>query len=185
MTPVGFLAVFSAPHVPPNSWAELGFAMIGWGLFLTGALSRWWATLYIGGRKGNRLIQEGPYSISRNPLYFGTFLIVLSIAAMIQSLSFAIAAVASSVLYLLLTIPREERRLLQCFGETYASYRQRVPAFFPRMWLYRSVDEIVVRKDGLRAEFLRSLQWIWVPFICHFVVHLRTQSWWPHFFRMP
>src|SRR3990172_5291830 len=105
LTPVGFLAAFSAPHVLPNSWAELGFAMVGWGLFLTGAFSRWWATLYIGGRKGNQLMHDGPYSMSRNPLYFGTFLIVLSIAAMLQSLIFALALLASSILYLIVTVP--------------------------------------------------------------------------------
>jgi protein-S-isoprenylcysteine O-methyltransferase Ste14 len=49
----------------------------GWCLW-PGATLRLWSTLYIGGRKRVVLVSDGPYSLCRNPLYVGTFLIALS-----------------------------------------------------------------------------------------------------------
>lgn len=185
LVPAGILAAFSVPFVPENGYVRLAFEGVGWGLFLMGAFSRWWATLYIGGRKGNELICEGPYSITRNPLYFGTFLMTLSIALMIQSLIFAVAVLASTVLYLAVTVPGEERRLSRKNEEAFAAYRKRVPLFLPRIRLYLSPSDILVRTDGLRAELTRSLRWVWIPFLCHVFVYLRVQTWWPHYLALP
>jgi protein-S-isoprenylcysteine O-methyltransferase Ste14 len=183
LVPAGILAAFSLPYLPENGCVLLGLEGVGWGLFLMGAFSRWWATCTSAAE--NKLICEGPYSITRNPLYFGTFLMTLSIAVMIQSLIFAVAVLASTVLYLAVTVPREERRLSWKNEEAFAAYRNRVPMFLPRISLYQSPREILVRTDGLRAELIRSLRWVWVPFLCHVFVHLRMQSWWPHVLRLP
>jgi len=185
LVPAGVLAAVSPPHVPFGSCSELGYEAAGWSLFVLGAFARWWATLYIGGRKGNQLILEGPYSISRNPLYFGTFLIVMSIAVMIQSLLFALAALTASALYLSVTVPDEQRRLQRRHGQAFDDYRRRVPVFFPMIHLYCSTDTVPVRVDGLRAELNRTLRWIWVPFLCHAFMHLRAQDWWPHLWNLP
>ncbi len=185
LTPAGFFTVFSTPYLPNRVLITEAFVIAGWMLFLAGAWWRWWATLYIGGRKGFDLVRQGPYSLSRNPLYFGTFLITISIAVMFQSLVFALAVLASSILYLMVTVPREEYRLELNHGKTYTDYRSRVPMFFPRFSLYDSAEEIVVNTNGLRAEFLRSLRWVCVPLICHILVLFRMQPWWPHLLQLP
>ncbi len=37
-------------------------------LFLAGAAFRFWATLYLGGRKDAVVVDTGPYSLCRHPL---------------------------------------------------------------------------------------------------------------------
>lgn len=46
-----------------------GMALIG-----TAILGRTWSSLYIGGRKNAELMQDGPYSLMRNPLYTFSFI---------------------------------------------------------------------------------------------------------------
>jgi len=43
-------------------------------LVAAASLGRLWCSLYIAGKKTNTLVTEGPYSISRNPLYFFSLL---------------------------------------------------------------------------------------------------------------
>lgn len=185
LAPVGVMAAFSVPHVEPGGWAELILETAGWVLFLAGAAFRWWATLFIGGRKGHALACQGPYSITRNPLYFGTFLMLISISACVQSASLAVVCVLVSVYYLQVTVPGEEGRLEKMHAEQYACYRTRVPRFFPRLKLLESPETIEVKSEGLRAEFQRTLRWALIPILCHAFVHARIQPWWPHWFNVP
>jgi len=185
LSPIAILVGLSAPHVTAGSLQEIGFEAVAWALFVAGAMSRWWATLYIGGRKGDGLVCDGPYSVCRNPLYLGTFLIATSIPAMVQSATFALALVLVSWLYLTVTVRDEERRLLNRYGDEFVAYCNRVPMFFPRFHLYHSPESTDVRVEGLRAELMRSLRWVWVPLLCQVLIALRSQPWWPHCLHLP
>lgn len=46
---------------------------IGLAAIVLSIVGRAWCTLYIGGRKKAEIVDRGPYSISRNPLYVFTF----------------------------------------------------------------------------------------------------------------
>lgn len=183
--PFAILAAVSEPLPQFNEVERLGLQLIGWALFLLGALCRWWATLYIGGQKGALLVCDGPYSLSRNPLYLGTFLIAMSIAVLISSVAFGIGVVVASVFYLTVTVRAEERRLQAQFGDAFLNYRERVPVFFPNSFRYQSPEQIQVQINGLHAEFLRCLRWCWVPLLCTIFTQLRLQDWWPQYFRLP
>jgi protein-S-isoprenylcysteine O-methyltransferase Ste14 len=185
LTPAGLAAVFSEPYLAANSWGDLSCEAVGWPLFILGATFRWWATLYIGDRKTYQFVNQGPYSICRNPLYFGTWLMGIAIAFLIQSLVFGLMLLVVSVFYLGITIPNEERLLAREYPNEFSQYRQRVPRFFPRFNLYQSPDVIEVRVAGLRAEFVRAMRWVWIPALCNLLSHLRTQDWWPHWSSLP
>ena len=185
LTPIAVLAVFSAPHWAIGSWNEFFVECLGWSLFFAGAAMRWWATLYIGGRKWCELICHGPYSLSRNPLYFGTLLMALATAVLIQSFSLAIALVFVSYIYLNVTVPVEESNMRNRYGADFDEYCRRVPRFWPNWQLYHSPDVIEVRVAGLRAELIRALRWVWIPVVCHLLTHLRAHDWWPHWATLP
>lgn len=130
---------------------------IGLGAIVLAIVGRAWCTLYIGGRKKAEIVDRGPYSISRNPLYVFSFIGAFGIGAQSGSLVIGAAFVAAAVLVFHFTVRREEAFLLKEFGEGYASYVARTPRFWPRFSLWRDADELTVRpslflltiRDGL------------------------------------
>ena len=187
LAPFAVGTLLSEPSVPANTPWYLLLEAVGWTCFLVGGTVRWWATLYIGGRKTMNVVSEGPYSICRNPLYVGTFLIVLAIAFYLPSLTFAAGLAVTSVFYLGVTVSAEERRLGQMFGAAYARYCEEVPRFFPRLRIPRTEPVIEVVMDGLKAEAVRAARYVWVPLIAEAIAHLRLvlESWWPHYWSLP
>ena len=126
--PAVLFALFTHHPYRPGALPHLLVASAGFLLLLASAGGRIWAGAYLVGRKNHSLVSEGPYSLSRNPLYFFSFLGF--IGAGLSFGSFALAA-----LFVLCffgahwpTIAAEERRLAELFGESYRAYR----AFSPR-----------------------------------------------------
>jgi protein-S-isoprenylcysteine O-methyltransferase Ste14 len=185
LIPFGFIAIFSPPHALEGSWGDLGLDAPGWMLFVIGAALRWWATLYIGGRKFNSIVTEGPYSICRNPLYLGTFLMLLGFSFYMESLTFAAGCVLAAIFYLYVTVSAEETRLREQFGQPFVEYCQTVPRFWPRFRLYHSPPEIAVSIRGLWAEAYRAARWIWLPLVGEILAQCRTEPWFPRWFNMP
>lgn len=185
LVPFACIVLFSRAPLPEGTPLEFWFDAAGWLLFAAGAAFRWWATLYIGGRKTKELACEGPYSICRNPLYFGTFLMCLSVAVFMQSLTFAGGLAIASMFYLAVTVSNEEHHLQNAFGAKYTDYCSRVPRFWPRPSLFQSPTTIEVSVRGLAAEAGRTFRWVWLPVLCEFVAHLRAELWWPHPFHLP
>ena len=184
LAPVAVGALFSEPHGNLSSFLDFGCDCLGWVLFFLGAMFRWWATLYIGGRKSTELVQDGPYSLTRNPLYLGTFLMSAAVALFLQSLSLAATLIVVGAGYLLVTLMHEERHLCERYGATFEDYCRRVPRFWPRLSSYHSPAVIRVRVRGLRSEMLRAARWTWIPVVCHLAAYLRCQAWWPHWFNI-
>ncbi|MGH8581791.1 MAG: methyltransferase family protein [Gammaproteobacteria bacterium] len=150
--------------------------------YLAGLAFRFWATLYVGGRKGSTVVADGPYSVCRNPLYLGSFLLATASALFIRSGVFAVGILAVSVFYIIATVPREERHLKEARGEEYVRYCRRVPRFIPRLSLFHAPAEITVSIKGLWRECRRMFPWIWIPLAGELIAHLRSQPWMPHYF---
>jgi protein-S-isoprenylcysteine O-methyltransferase Ste14 len=185
LIPVGAGVLFSPLHYPLDSWPHFWFHCLGWLLFLAGAAMRWWGMLYLGGRKIVNLVEDGPYSISRNPIYFGTLLLVLAIGVLQQSGSFLLAVAVVAVAYLILAVSVEERNLRARHGDRFEAYCRRVPRFFPRFRLFHSPAIIDVHVRGLWSEFVRTWRWASIPIVCELVAHLRAEDWWPKWFTLP
>lgn len=68
------IALFTVPpELEQTGWREVA-ELTGYLLLIAAALGRIWAFAYIGGRKNRELCQKGPYALTRNPLYFFSFL---------------------------------------------------------------------------------------------------------------
>lgn len=130
--PLGFLlaALYLAFARPtPMSY------VVGGLIALAGVLARGWASGHI--EKNDRLAVSGPYAHTRNPLYFGSFLIAAG---------FAIAAhwsllAAVGAFWLLIyapTMERERANIRGRFPDAYGEYERNVPAFVPRVTPWRS-----------------------------------------------
>lgn len=104
----------------------LGILLIGWGM-LTFARAR---TAILPMRPASRLVDHGPYRVSRNPMYTGMSLLYLG-AMLILNWGWALVMfpIVLIVLYKLV-ISREEAYLLAEFGDEYRDYCRRV-----RRWI--------------------------------------------------
>ena len=183
--PTALFTVFSAPAASLGVWGEWACYTLGWVLFMAGGAYRWWATLYISGRKDTQVICTGPYSMSRHPLYFGTFLLGLSCAAFLQSLLFLVGLLVTGIVYLSITLPREESRLEAIYGDAYRDFQRRTPRFFPNWANYQSPESIVVNLSGLKAELFRAARWALIPLLAHLLWQARLEAWWPHWMTLP
>lgn len=153
-TPIPLVVVvliFAAPT--PRS------LVAGGGLALAGELLRFVSVATIGAisrtrnRAVNRLVDRGLFSIVRNPLYAGNFLLSLGLVVA----SGAPTAIFVS-LYLLFfgiqyafIVRWEESVLEEEFGQPYQDYRERVPRWLPKPWLFRRGEADWAR--ALRSEW--------------------------------
>jgi protein-S-isoprenylcysteine O-methyltransferase Ste14 len=104
----------------------LGLLLIGWGMF-TFARAR---TAILPMKSASRLVDHGPYRLTRNPMYTGMSGIYLG-TMLVMNWVWALF-LFPVVIWLLYryVISREERYLLAEFGETYQDYCRRV-----RRWI--------------------------------------------------
>jgi protein-S-isoprenylcysteine O-methyltransferase Ste14 len=164
--PLGFLfaALYLAfgPRPSPLTLA------VGGGLALVGLAIRAWAAGHI--VKNDRLATTGPYAHTRNPLYFGSFLIAAGFA-IAAHWSLLLVVVAFFVLVYGPTIEKERVKISARFPEEYARWEQNVPAFVPRPTPWRDpqgVDadrfspSLYMRHGEWRAGlgFILALAWL-------------------------
>ncbi|EXL01503.1 methyltransferase family protein [Brucella intermedia] len=141
----------------PEGFETLSYSLVefvGFFLVFAAVLGRLWCTLYIGGRKDLDLCQSGPYSLSRNPLYFFSFLGLIGVCLAAQNISLAVISAIVFFGYYRSVIKNEEKRLLSLFGADYILYMARVPRFFPRLHVPESEDILLVQSQ----TFIRSLK---------------------------
>ncbi len=77
-----------------------------------------------------RVVSDGPYRFSRNPMYLGLTLLYLGVAFLVTSLWAILLLVLVLGIINWHAIAREERYLEAKFGDEYRNYRHRV-----RKWL--------------------------------------------------
>ncbi len=117
-------------------------------------VGRAWCSLYIGGRKKAEIVDRGPYSISRNPLYVFSFIGAFGMGAQSGSVTIAVLFVLVTVGVFHMTVKREEAWLAREFGAVYAAYRQRTPRFWPNFSRWQDRETLEIRP----AFFLTTLR---------------------------
>lgn len=127
-----------------------------WGtiIVILGVLYRFWAILYIGGRKNQTVVQDGPYSLSRHPLYFGTTVAAVGLGLMLGSFVLAALLGLVSLAILTATAAGEERFLRAEFGADYEAFALRVPnRILPQPRLFTTPPEVTFNTRILRTNF--------------------------------
>lgn len=176
--------LFSTPFVLEGSWIAGAIEVMAWVTFVAGTIFRFWATLYIGGRKENILVTDGPYSICRNPLYLGSFLLALATALFLQSLLCVVAVLIVTLIYMLTTVPVEEEFLRVRHGEEYQAYLDTVPRYWPSVQRFETPANLTIDIHRLRLECARASRWVWLPLLGVLLPYLRAQPWWPILFQV-
>ena len=177
MMPAVAAVALTRPWIRPGSWEALAFDGAGWLFLAAGLAFRLSSILFVGGRKGECLVTRGPYSICRNPLYVGSFLLAVSITLFLHSLTLLGGVVLVALFYLLAVIPSEERQLSGLFPEAWKAYVESVPRVIPRKLPLDGEGRYEVDLHALRNEALRAAGAMTIPILAAVLHHFRGGSW--------
>lgn len=111
--------------------------MVGGVIALVGVFVRAWASGHIS--KNKRLAVSGPYAHTRNPLYFGSFLIGAGFA-IAAHWALLLVVIAFWLLVYAPTMEREKANIRERFPDAYDKYSANVPAFVPRVTPWRGEE---------------------------------------------
>ena len=158
--------------------------LTGVALILACIAGRMWSILYIGSRKNRDLITAGPYSMTRNPLYFFSTVGAAGLGLMLGS--FVAAGVLGFAAWLVLgtTAVREADYLRSLYGARYDDYARRTPMFWPAPWLYREPREVVFSPAVLRRTFLDGVVFLLAFPVIELVEHLQAAGLLPIFYML-
>lgn len=93
------------------------------------------------------LTVTGPYAFTRNPLYLGSFILMIGASIAAHSWWSALILLAYFAVFYSFVMRREERELYRHHGEAFQEYARNVPLFFPR------VTPAKINASGAAAAF--------------------------------
>ena len=131
--PLGFITailflVFSQP-----SWQTL---LIGAPIAFLGVAMRAWASGHL--RKNAELAVSGPYAYTRNPLYFGSFILAIGVVICGGSWWLALLLLGFFLAVYLPVMQAEAAHMHILFPHDFAEYEQNVPLFLPRLTAWKT-----------------------------------------------
>lgn len=145
-----FFAITNS-YSPSGSNAHELIEWVGIVLIVVCIIGRTWTSLYISGRKITELVDVGPYSVTRNPLYTFSILGAVGFGAQQGSILTALTFGVLAWLAFAVVATREERLLDELHGAAYAGYRAQTPRFFPNLRLWRDVPTLTVIPSRVAA----------------------------------
>ncbi len=142
----------------------VGLALVG-----VATIGRLWCSLYISGYKNTELVTVGPYSVTRNPLYFFSFIGFVGVGFATEMLTFAAAMAAFFAVVYPPIIAREETVLQAKFGDGFRAYRDRVPRFFPKTASYVEPTTWTVDTRRFRRTMRDVVWFVWLVALAELV----------------
>jgi protein-S-isoprenylcysteine O-methyltransferase Ste14 len=82
-------------------------------------------------QKGHELVTAGPYGKIRHPIYAGTILWASGLALFTANMSSILMAL-STIMSIFLRVTKEEKMLIEHFGDEYVKYMDTTGRYFPR-----------------------------------------------------
>jgi protein-S-isoprenylcysteine O-methyltransferase Ste14 len=111
----------------PDAWSIFG----GFLLMMAGMFFRAWSSGHI--NKDKELATEGPYSLTRNPLYFGSLILGSGIAVASNNRITTIIFIVYYLAFFTFLIAIERKRMRKRFGQQYDAWAKEANLFFPKI----------------------------------------------------
>ena len=135
------------------------FEFAGYFLISIAAMGRVYSTAFLGGFKNGKIINYGPFSVCRNPLYLFSFIGVCGISLISNHIVvMAIMPLGFLAIYIPL-IKREEVYLIDKFGKDYTNYMKKTPRLFPKFSLYHAPAEVPMTPRTLLNSLKDAVMW--------------------------
>ncbi len=155
--------VFTRQPFLKDIWEPVGL-WTGFLLMMASMLGRLWSLLFLSGYKTRQVVEAGPFSMVRNPLYLFSFVGAVGFVLVANHLGVALAVLGAFTAYYPFVVLSEEAGLRQRLGQDYEAYCQRVPRFWPRFSLYQRPESWDVRLKGYDSAW-RDALWFPVAFL--------------------
>ena len=168
-----FIVIFFSNAPDRGSSLYEATKMTGYAFITLAILGTIWCAMYIAGRKNVELVQDGPYSICRNPSYMFSFIGLVGVLIGAHNLSLLVVAPLYWGYYLFM-IRCEEKRLSRFFKGEFTGYCSRVHRFLPDPRKYWSRDVIEVNSYLVLRAIIRSGFFMWVLLLLEILEHLKT-----------
>jgi protein-S-isoprenylcysteine O-methyltransferase Ste14 len=113
-------------------WLGASVAFIGvvfW-IYSQAVLDRNWSP-QLQVQKEHKLITKGPYKAIRHPLYTAMFIWVIGLSLFTANMVFALLAILT-IIGLVARVPKEEKMMIETFGDEYEKYKKNTGRFFPK-----------------------------------------------------
>lgn len=138
-----------SPNLNASLWSTLfGFGELGMMVFMIpgymllfsgiGLFAQGWRELYRA-RRQSQLVTNGLYGMVRHPQYLGLFIGLFGEGVVHWPTIFSVTLFPIIVLVYTYLARKEERQMLEQFGDDYRAYQRRVPMFIPRMSQWRQL----------------------------------------------
>ncbi|HEX9879208.1 MAG TPA: isoprenylcysteine carboxylmethyltransferase family protein, partial [Candidatus Binatia bacterium] len=182
--PLGLLLMFSR-----SAWNDLppvGTVLFTTGLVLVaiGSMGRLWCSLYIAGHRNGTLVTLGPYSISRNPLYFFSLVGALGVAFGSQTILIPAGTVLVFALLYWYVIRMEETKLSALHGDSFKDYCKTTTRFFPDFSRLKEPEAYPAHPVAFRSDISSALWFIWLLCIFELIEVLQALELLPVFFEI-
>ncbi|MET3781783.1 protein-S-isoprenylcysteine O-methyltransferase Ste14 [Brevundimonas sp. 1080] len=183
---VGVCALAAITHTAINAegfheaWEAFGLALI-----IICIVGRSWCSLYIGGRKKAEIVDRGPYSVSRNPLYVFSFIGAFGMGAQTGSVLMSCLFTLIAFLVFYATVRREEDWLKATFGADYEAYMARTPRFWPRFSKWRDQDTLEIKPTLFLTTLRDGLAFLLVIPLFEALEHAQDVGWVHAMFTLP
>lgn len=179
------LVLFTEPVWQQPGIFEFMLEAVGFILVVIAVFGRLWSSVFICGYKTKRVIQLGPYSVTRNPLYVFSFIGAMGFGLVTQSLVITGLIFLIYVVIYARTIAYEEKKLEDALGVEYLQYNANTPRFFPDLTLYKSVPVYEIKVPVFEQAFKDAL-WFFLGFGGLQIVEiLHQQGVLPVFMQLP
>ena len=133
--------------------------LIGFFLVVFGALGRLYCTVFLGGHKSKKIIDYGPFSIVRNPLYIFSFICVIGLGLISNNILVLLVTPITYIIIYYPLIKREEGFLTEKFGDTYKKYCLRTKRLTPSFKNYKKEEFITCSSNSLMSAFRDVIWW--------------------------
>jgi protein-S-isoprenylcysteine O-methyltransferase Ste14 len=127
-------------------YLPLTLKVMGWIIFILGMLLQIWTLRLLGGWRilglpevtqivESRIVTTGPFSVIRHPTYVSHTVMYAGVFLITGVIVLGVITLLDIIIINTIVIPLEDRELVERFGAAYRQYKERVPAFFPGIYI--------------------------------------------------
>ena len=178
------LVIFTESAQDPSLVSDFLF-LLGLLLVSVATAGRLWCAVYINGYKNRELVVHGPYSITRNPLYFFSLIGFVGVGFATETWTIPLAALVAFAVFYPQVIRKEERFLKSFFGPAFDEYAARTPRFFPDFRLFREPESYVIDTKRFRQSICDVLWFLWLVGLIELTEALHLHEIIRPLFRLP